>query len=143
VRLRRRRVRPLPLLHPRYLQRYRARLSGPLADRIDLHVRVGAVALAELGEPAAARSRARPFAARVLAARDRQRERYRVLPGVTCNAEAPGRWLQAACRQLDARHSRELLGRRRRERLRLSARAYHRTLRVARTVADLDGAAIA
>jgi magnesium chelatase family protein len=117
------------------LQRYRARLSGPLADRIDLHVRVGAVALAELGELAREESSA-AIRARVIAARDRQRERYRVLPGVTCNGEAPGRWLQQHAALTP--ESRELLGAAA-ERLRLSARAYHRTLRVARTVADLDG----
>jgi magnesium chelatase family protein len=119
------------------ISRYRARLSGPLADRIDLHVRVGAVALAELGASSREESSA-TIAARVLAARVRQRERYRELPGVRVNAEAPGRWLQAHG-QLDA-DTRELLGTAA-EKLRLSARAFHRALRVARTVADLDGAA--
>ena len=117
------------------ITRYRARLSGPLADRIDLHVRVGAVALADLGQMAREESSAM-VRARVAAARDRQRERYRVLPGVRCNADAPGRWLQSHG-ALTA-EARELLGTAA-ERLRLSARAYHRTLRVARTVADLDG----
>ncbi len=119
------------------IARYRARLSGPLADRIDLHVRVGAVALADLGASAREESSA-TIAARVRAARDRQRERYRDLPGVRVNADAPGRWLQAHG-QLDA-DTRELLGTAA-EKLRLSARAFHRALRVARTVADLDGEA--
>ncbi len=118
------------------LQRYRARLSGPLADRIDLHVRVGAVALADLGQMAREESSA-SVRVRVTAARDRQRLRYRVLPGVTCNGEAPGRWLQAHAGLTT--EARALLGTAA-ERLQLSARAYHRTLRVARTIGDLDGA---
>lgn len=117
------------------VQRYRARLSGPLADRIDLHVRVGAVTLADLGSPA----RGEPSAAiraRVASARDRQRARFRALPGVGLNAEAPGRWLQAHGGLTDS--ARALLAAAA-ERLGLSARAYHRVLRVARTIADLDG----
>jgi magnesium chelatase family protein len=117
------------------IARYRARLSGPLADRIDLHVRVGAVKLADLGQMAHAESSA-VIRLRVAAARERQRVRYRVLPGVTCNAEAPGRWLQAHGRLTT--EAGELLATAA-ERLRLSARSFHRTLRVARTVADLDG----
>jgi len=115
--------------------RYRGRMSGPLADRIDLHVPVGAVALADLG----AMSREEPstaIRARVLAAREAQRVRYRVLPGVRCNGDAPGRWLQLHAGLTT--EARTLLGTAA-ERLKLSARAYHRTLRVARTVADLEG----
>ena len=115
--------------------RYRSRLSGPLADRIDMHVRVGAVALATLGQMAREESSA-AIRLRVAAARARQRDRYRVLPGVRLNAEAPGRWLQAHAALTD--EARELLGTAA-ERLRLSARSYHRALRVARTVADLAG----
>lgn len=115
--------------------RYRSRLSGPLADRIDLHVRVGAVALADLGQLGREESSV-AIRARVGAARERQRIRYLVLPGVRCNAEAPGRWLQSHAALSDP--ARELLGTAA-EKLRLSARAYHRTLRVARTVADLSG----
>ena len=114
--------------------RYRSRLSGPLADRIDLQVRVGAVALAALGEMAREETSA-AIKLRVVHARARQRDRYRVLPGVQLNAEAPGRWLQSHG-GLTA-EARELLGTAA-ERLRLSARAFHRTLRVARTVADLE-----
>ncbi|MBX3175175.1 MAG: YifB family Mg chelatase-like AAA ATPase [Gemmatimonadaceae bacterium] len=121
------------------IARYRARLSGPLADRVDLHVRIGAVALAALGattgspEETSARIRLR-----VAAARARQADRYSVLPGVRVNAETPGRWLQqhgefsAEARALLTEAA---------ERLRFSARAYHRVLRVARTVADLGGEA--
>jgi magnesium chelatase family protein len=117
------------------IARYRARLSGPLADRIDLHVRVGAVALATLGQMALEESSAR-IRLRVTAARERQRVRYRVLPGIQLNADAPGRWLQSHGGLSDG--ARELLGTAA-ERLQLSARSFHRTLRVARTVADLAG----
>lgn len=115
--------------------RYRARLSGPLADRIDLHVRIGAVKLATLGELATDEPSS-AVAARVVAARARQTARYRVLPGVRLNAEAPGRWLQQ--HGLLTSEAKSLLGEAA-DRLRLSARAFHRALRVARTVADLDG----
>lgn len=117
------------------IQRYRARLSGPLADRIDLHVRIGAVKLAALGDMAREETSAR-VAVRVAAARARQAARYAVLPGVRLNGEAPGRWLQQ--HGLLTSEAKSLLGDAA-DRLRLSARAYHRTLRVARTVADLDG----
>lgn len=117
------------------IARYRSRLSGPLADRIDLHVRIGAVALAALGQLAREESSAQ-IRERVAAARVRQRERYAVLPGVRLNGEAPGRWLQQ--HGALAPEARSLLATAA-ERLRLSARAFHRTLRVARTVADLDG----
>ncbi len=116
------------------IAQYRSRLSGPLAERIDLHVRVGAVALAALGQMEREEP-SRAVRARVLAVRERQRERYRLLPGIRLNAEAPGRWLQAhggltpTCRDLLAECA---------ERLGLSARAYHRAIRVARTVADLS-----
>jgi magnesium chelatase family protein len=116
------------------IERYRTRLSGPLADRIDMHVHVGAVALAALGvenneEPSAA------IRARVSAARERQRERYATL-GVRVNAEVSGRWLLAhGGVSGEARAMLEQAA----GRLGLSARGYHRTLRVARTIADLDG----
>lgn len=119
------------------IARYRARLSGPLADRIDLHVRIGAVALAALGQMAQEETSA-AIRVRVAAARARQAERYRVLPGVRTNGEAPGRWLQQHGGLTP--ESRSLLAEAS-ERLRLSARGFHRALRVARTVADLDGTA--
>lgn len=115
--------------------RYRSRLSGPLADRIDLHLRIGAVKLAALGEMQLEEPSA-VVRARVAAARARQAARYAVLPGVRLNAEAPGRWLQQ--HGLMTAEAKMLLADAA-DRLRLSARAYHRALRVARTVADLDG----
>jgi magnesium chelatase family protein len=112
--------------------RYRSRLSGPLADRIDLHVSVPAVPLADLSS----RSRGDDSAtirSHVERARARQRRRY---GGSGCNARAPGRWLEThGDIEADARRLLTSAG----ERLHLSARAFHRVLRVARTIADLDG----
>ena len=118
-------------------ERYRARLSGPLADRIDLHAHVGAVTIAALGAPNC-EERSERVRERVAGARARQRERYASRPCARTNAEAAGGWLLAhggvtpAARSVLERAS---------ERLRLSARGYHRALRVARTIADLDGGA--
>ena len=119
---------------PADVERYAARLSGPLADRIDMHVRVGAVpprsiGARTLGEPSSA---IRP---RVDAARARQLARYRALPGVSTNAGIAGRWLDRET-PVDP-NARELLVTAA-DRLGLSARAYFRVLKVARTIADLD-----
>jgi magnesium chelatase family protein len=114
---------------------YAAKLSGPLLDRIDLTVSVPALTAAELSLPAPAEGSAE-VAARVLAARERQRGRY-ARHGLRCNAEADGAILAAAAR---LERSAEDLLRHASERLGLSARGYHRVLRVARTVADLAGA---
>jgi magnesium chelatase family protein len=123
---------------PQQVARYRGRLSGPLRDRIDLIVHVEAVPIAELtegppGEPSAA------VRARVLAAREHQQTRNAGASGTTApvNASLQGRGLQRHC-ALDA-EGRRLLHRAA-ETLQLSARGFHRVLRVARTVADLAGA---
>ena len=119
------------------IERYNARLSGPLADRIDLHAHVGAVALSALGA-ANGEECSSSIRARVEAARERQRERYASLSGTRTNAEVPGRWLLA---NGGVGASARLVLEQAADRLRLSARGYHRALRVARTIADLDGAA--
>ena len=114
--------------------RYRARLSGPLVDRIDLNVTVKAVPVRQL----AARDEREGSAAvrvRVERARQRQRERYAPLGWPHANGRAPGRWLQTSS-PIDPA-ARELLASAA-ERMGLSARAFHRVLRVARTIADLD-----
>jgi len=113
---------------------YTAKLSGPLLDRIDLTVSVPALTAAELALPPPAETSA-DIAARVLAARERQRERY-ARHGLRCNAEADGALLAEAARLETG--AAQLL-RQASERLGLSARGYHRVLRVARTVADLAG----
>jgi magnesium chelatase family protein len=117
------------------VMRYRAKLSGPLADRIDLHVHVPSVALADL---AARTSGDRSAAVREHVERARMRQRARYSDERGCNARAPGRWLEShGALKPAARALLTSAG----ERLSLSARAFHRVLRVARTIADLDNSA--
>jgi magnesium chelatase family protein len=123
---------------PRCAQDYQSRISGPLFDRIDLHVDVPAVRPADLALPPPSEGSAE-VAARVGAARARQAARYARLPPerrIRTNAEADGALLDAVA-QPDADGRRLLLDAA--DRLKLSARGYHRVLRVARTLADLDG----
>jgi magnesium chelatase family protein len=118
------------------VDRYAARISGPLADRIDMHVIVGAVALRELsgastGDPSAT------VRTRVEDARAAQRKRFAKKRGISCNAYASGRWLDAHTPvHVEARGLLQTAA----ERLSLSARGYHRVLKVARTIADLEEA---
>jgi magnesium chelatase family protein len=117
---------------------YQGRLSGPLLDRIDLHIEVPAVTAADLILPPPAEG-SRDIAARVASARTMQAQRYAALglAGVRTNAEANGPVLEEVARP-DA--SGLTLLRDAADAMRLSARGYHRVLRVARTLADLDGA---
>lgn len=115
---------------------YQARVSGPLLDRIDIRIETPAVPPAELsraprGEPSA------DVAARVAAARARQRARYAAM-GLTIatNAEADGEALAPSAPDAEGRALLDAAA----EKLRLSARGYHRALRLARTIADLEGA---
>jgi magnesium chelatase family protein len=119
---------------PRCAADYQARVSGPMLDRIDLHVDVAAVAAADLVLPPPAEGSAE-VAARVKAARDIQTARYSD-HGIRTNAEADGELLDAVATPDDA--GRRLLGQAA-EAMRLSARGFHRILRVARTIADLAG----
>ncbi len=125
---------------PKCAQEYQAKISGPLFDRIDLHVEVPAVSPADLALPPAAETSA-AVAARIAAARERQKARYADSGAdgarPRTNAEADGRLLEEVAAPDEA--GRRLLGEAT-ERLKLTARGYHRVLRVARTLADLDGA---
>jgi magnesium chelatase family protein len=123
---------------PKCAHEYQAKISGPLFDRIDLHVEVPAVSPADLALPPAAEGTA-AVAARIAAARARQKARYAGADGAPprTNAEADGRLLESVAAPDEA--GRRLLGEAT-ERLKLTARGYHRVLRVARTLADLDGA---
>jgi magnesium chelatase family protein len=116
------------------VENYNARISGPLADRIDMHVTVGAVALRDLS--AAGNGDSSPsIRVRVEHARATQRKRFAKKPGVSCNAFAVGRWLDASTPiRAEARTLLQTAA----ERLGLSARGYHRVLKVARTIADLE-----
>jgi magnesium chelatase family protein len=115
---------------------YQGRLSGPLLDRIDLHVEIPAVSAADLILPAPAEG-SREAAARVALARARQARRYAALgfPHVRTNATAQGGLLEEVAQPDNAGLK---LIRDAAEAMRLSARGYHRVLRVARTLADLD-----
>jgi magnesium chelatase family protein len=119
---------------PPQIQRYRSRLSGPLLDRIDLQVEVPAVPYKELRQEASAVDSA-AMRGRVLAARERQAARY-ADAAIHVNAELVGSRLSACCKIDDEGH-RFLEGAVRR--LGLSARSHTRILRIARTIADLDG----
>ena len=123
---------------PRCATEYQSRISGPLLDRIDLQIEVPAVTAADLVLPAPTEGSAE-VRARVTAARDRQRKRFadRKAVGVRTNAEASGRLLEDIARPNDDGIA---LLRQASETLQLSARGFHRVLRVARTLADLDGA---
>ena len=125
---------------PKCAQEYQSKISGPLFDRIDLHVDVPAVNPADLDLPPPAENSA-AIAARVARARDTQRTRYAGRGGdkpIRTNAEADGKLLDEVAKPDEA--GRKLLVEAS-ERLGLSARGYHRVLRVSRTLADLDGAA--
>jgi len=114
---------------PEQVQRYRARLSGPFLDRIDMHVEVPRVAPARLRQPESAGESSTVVGRRVAAARSRALARHgrpnAAVPGP--EIERHGHAAETALRQLDT--AVEMLG--------LSARAWHRVLRLARTIADL------
>ncbi|MBO7721805.1 MAG: YifB family Mg chelatase-like AAA ATPase [Kiritimatiellae bacterium] len=117
------------------VMKYQSRVSGPLLDRIDIQIEVPPVEVKKLpvmeeGEPSAA------IRGRIMKARAIQAERYRGMPGVHTNADVRSRDLAKAC--LFSAAGRERLVRII-ERLNLSARAYDKVLRVARTLADLRG----
>ncbi len=119
---------------PADVARYRSRLSGPLLDRVDMHVTVGAVPVRELGDGARGESSA-SMRQRVASAHAKQRCRYAKIFGDRANAHVPGRWLSAHTPIApEARSMLETAS----EKLFLSARGYHRVIKVARTIADLD-----
>jgi magnesium chelatase family protein len=123
---------------PKCAADYQSRISGPLFDRIDLHVDVPAVNPADLSLPPPAEGSAE-VAARIAIARAVQSERYaRLAPGrgLRCNAEADGELLEQVAAPDAA--GRALLTEAA-DRMHLTARGYHRVLRVARTLADLEG----
>ncbi len=122
---------------PGDVQRYLGRISGPLLDRMDIHLEVPAVAAGELSGEAAAEPSA-AIRERVARARIIQQERFAKRRTVFANAHMTPRDLRGCCRLSDEA---DALMRTAIQRLGLSARAYHRTLKIARTVADLAGAA--
>jgi magnesium chelatase family protein len=121
---------------PREIQNYLGRISGPLLDRIDLHVEVPQVKFREITDDRTGET-SKQIRDRVLAARRRQITRFKDKPKITCNARMGPKELKAHC-ELDE-PTRELLKFAMAD-LNLSARAYDRILKVARTIADLAGA---
>jgi magnesium chelatase family protein len=122
---------------PRCAADYQARISGPMLDRIDLQIEVPALSAADLVLPTPSEGSAQ-VRLRVERARERQRQRAVSLGvrGVRTNAECSGQMLEEIAKP-DADGA--ALLRQAAEALRLSARGFHRTLKVARTLADLDG----
>lgn len=120
---------------PGQVQRYMSRISGPLLDRIDIQVEVVPVTVRELATAPAGEDSA-TIRARVVAARARQSERFADCPGVHCNAQMSAGQIRRFVR-LDEQGHRAL--EQALDRLGLSARAYERVLKVALTLADLEG----
>ncbi len=120
---------------PGAVQKYLNKISGPLLDRIDLHVEVTPVAFSELSS-AKSTEQSSTIRERVIKAREIQEERYKNNPGVYCNAQISSKMLKEIC-VIDT-PSQNLL-KTAMEKLSLSARAYDRILKVARTIADLAG----
>ena len=121
---------------PREIQRYLGRISGPLLDRIDLHIEVPPVKFREIAGDRTGETSAQ-IRERVIAARLRQQKRFAHKPKITWNARMGPKELKAFC-ELDE-STKELLQNAMAD-LNLSARAYDRILKVARTIADLAGA---
>jgi magnesium chelatase family protein len=121
---------------PREIQNYLSRVSGPLLDRIDLHIEVPPVKFREITSERTGEMSAQ-IRERVVAARQRQHARFKDKPKITCNARMGSRELKSYCALDEA--TMELLKFAMTD-LNLSARAYDRILKVARTIADLAAA---
>lgn len=119
---------------PVQIQRYQSRLSGPLLDRIDLHVEVPPVRVEDLARIEGGESSA-AIRNRVNKARRIQRQRFKTVDGVHCNARMGSKFVKNYC-SLD--HNSTRLLHQATDRLGLSARAYVRILKIARTIADLE-----
>ncbi len=120
---------------PMEMQRYLGKISGPLLDRIDIHIEVTPVPFEKLSEDRKGEGSVE-IRKRVTAAREIQTQRFTELDNVHYNAQMNTKQIREFCRLDDA--SKELL-KNAMERLNLSARAYDRILKVARTIADLNG----
>jgi magnesium chelatase family protein len=117
------------------VQRYRHRVSGPLLDRIDLHIEVPAVEYRDVASERVEETSA-IIRERVVRARQCQQERFRGDGKVNCNARMATRHIKKHCKL--GQESQELI-RVAMSELNLSARAYDRILKVSRTIADLEG----
>jgi magnesium chelatase family protein len=122
---------------PGIVQKYLNKVSGPLLDRIDIHIEVTPVPFRELADVRTA-EHSKVIRERVIKAREIQEIRYKSLDGIYCNAQMSSKILREIC-QIDKAGS--LLLKTAMERLGLSARAYDRILKVSRTIADLEASA--
>jgi len=122
---------------PREIQNYLGRISGPLLDRIDLHIEVPAVKFREISGGATGETSAQ-IRERVIAARQRQQQRFAARPKITCNARMGPKELKEFCELDEPTHDLLKLAM---ADYNFSARAYDRILKVARTIADLTGSA--
>ena len=122
---------------PAEMQRYLSKISGPLLDRIDIHIEVTPVPFEKLSEERKGEGSVE-IRKRVTAAREIQTQRFAEIENVHYNAQMNTKHIRKYCIMDDA--SKELL-KNAMERLNLSARAYDRILKVARTIADLENAA--
>ncbi len=121
---------------PGVVKRYLSKISGPLLDRIDLHVEVTPVSYEELSNYNVTTRTSTQILEGVLKAREIQELRFKEIKGLFCNAQMPGRMVREVC-QLSSAGS--ALLKKAMEVQKLSARAYDRILKVARTSADLTG----
>jgi magnesium chelatase family protein len=119
---------------PGVVQKYLNKISGPVLDRIDIHIEVTPVPFGELSKEQRA-EKSLQIRDRVMQARGMQKKRFEKYEGIHCNAQMSTKMLQTYC-QLD--ESCKTLLKNAMERLGLSARAYDRILKVSRTIADLD-----
>jgi len=120
---------------PGNIQRYLNKISGPLLDRIDIHIEVVPVSYDELAETKPAES-SEDIRKRVIKAREKQSERFNAHPQIYSNAQMSSKMIRTWC-EIDT--AGKTLLKKAMEKLGLSARAYDRILKVARTIADLEG----
>jgi len=121
---------------PGVVKKYLNKISGPLLDRIDLHVEVTPVSIDQLARRGHESEKSDAIRARVIRARDIQANRFKDFAGVHSNTLMPGNLVREIC-QIDATGTALLKSAM--KKLQLSARAYDRILKVSRTIADLDG----
>lgn len=120
---------------PTMIQKYMSKISGPLMDRIDLHVEVVPVNFEELTSRYIQSENSKTIRERVIKARQIQTERFKEIQGIYCNAQMRSQEIKKYCETDEA--GMKIL-KNAMEKLQLSARAYDRILKVARTIADLD-----
>ena len=120
---------------PGIVKRYLSKISGPLLDRIDLHVEVTPVSFDQLSVTKPSSENSKTIRDRVILSRKIQARRFKDLPGIYCNAQMPSRMVRQVCK---LKSDGSAILKTAMAKLQLSARAYDRILKVSRTAADLD-----